>query len=428
MIGTMQREAWVAAVVFLAGCVAPAPPPPVFAPAAPPPASPPAAAEPAPAAPAAPTALYPIEDAIADVLSGPLEYVGAGGGQGVLECVYRNARVLVMDAYCTARAGKAFGVDVLSPTRGRVHIYAEAKQPIRGLAPSAYTSFYVESQLPATGVAPALSLSLASYDDVAAAFRAHVKQFPPSCVVGTEVKWKQACAKTLDALAPAFFERTVAFVRTPPEAWTKLVNAITDERAKGRIRVTPSNRRALAEKFARTEETSLYSYHLDRIGNTEGFAAPIIATADGGTLLVGTRRGARPVAVRFDERMKVRWEVNLRRKGYDDFEAASAVTVPGGYVVFVPSHVSANRSAVSRLVKLDDNGRPVWEWLGRGTGGVGTPFIDRLQAKPDGTLLLTGHVLVEKGTIYHAWSAEVDPAGKLVHERTGDVLPPAAPR
>ena len=143
---------------------------------------------------------------------------------------------------------------------------------------------------------------------------------------------------------------------------------------------------------------------------------------------IGTRSGARPVAVRFDASTKVRWEVNLRRKGYDDFEGASAASVPGGYVVFVPSHVTANRSGVSRLIKLDDNGRPVWEWLGRGTGGVGTPFIDRFQAKPDGTLLLTGHVQVEKGETYHQWSAEVDAAGKLVHERTGDVLPPTAPR
>src|SRR4051812_40256554 len=76
-----------------------------------------------------PTGVYSLGEALEDALSGPWTYLGTGpwtGNQRVKACAYRNERVLVVNVYCTIKEVKAFRVDVFSPTRGRVRIYAEA--------------------------------------------------------------------------------------------------------------------------------------------------------------------------------------------------------------------------------------------------------------------------------------------------------------
>ena len=95
-----------------------------------------AAKPPAPQAPAArpsravhgsasikPAGLYAADEALRDALSGPWEYVGTGPWPGIRRlhaCAFRNARVLVVNVYCSIKETQAFRVDVYSPSRGRV--------------------------------------------------------------------------------------------------------------------------------------------------------------------------------------------------------------------------------------------------------------------------------------------------------------------
>src|SRR5689334_4119758 len=77
--------------------------------------------------------LYPADEAVRDALSGPWQYVGTGQWPGIRRmyaCAFRNERVLVVNVYCGVKETPAFRVDVYSPTRGRVRIYAEAKGPL----------------------------------------------------------------------------------------------------------------------------------------------------------------------------------------------------------------------------------------------------------------------------------------------------------
>ena len=50
--------------------------------------------------------LYLLDEALQDALSGPWEYLGTGpwhGNARAPACAYRNARVLVVNVYCTAQ-------------------------------------------------------------------------------------------------------------------------------------------------------------------------------------------------------------------------------------------------------------------------------------------------------------------------------------
>src|SRR5204862_2617314 len=98
-----------------------------------------------------PTGVYSLNEALSDALSGPWTYIGTGpwtGNQRVKACAYRNERVLVVNVYCTIKEVKAFRVDVFSPTRGRVRIYAEAKAPVSTIRRREYFTFTGESEPP----------------------------------------------------------------------------------------------------------------------------------------------------------------------------------------------------------------------------------------------------------------------------------------
>lgn len=112
------------------------------------------------AAPAAPSGLYAVDEALRDVLSGELEFIGRGRWPGIERsraCAFRNDRVVVVLAYCTITEVQAFRIDVYAPDRGRMRVYAEARGPVSTLKRDDYFTFLVESEPPpdaATGIAP----------------------------------------------------------------------------------------------------------------------------------------------------------------------------------------------------------------------------------------------------------------------------------
>lgn len=186
---------------------------------------------PAPAPQPAPAGLYTPEEALRDALSGPLDYVGTGPWQGmhrIHACVFRNARVLVVNAYCTRTEMQAFRIDVYSPTRGRVRIYAEARGPVSAHARREYFTFMAESEPlpgPETGLpAPSLAMSFAELRDYD---EKRYNAFLPICYGGTE--HEQARGGCLGALAPqanAWADHNRAFLTYASDAWHQVVRTM----------------------------------------------------------------------------------------------------------------------------------------------------------------------------------------------------------
>lgn len=95
--------------------------------------------------------LYTVTEALEDVLASPLKFIGRGewfGNASIHACAYRNARVIAVNVYCTAKETPALSLVVLSPTRGRVVIYAEADGAISTLSRADYFTFRVEVEPP----------------------------------------------------------------------------------------------------------------------------------------------------------------------------------------------------------------------------------------------------------------------------------------
>jgi hypothetical protein len=175
--------------------------------------------------------LYAPEEALRDVLSSPLEYVGTGPWPGmhrIHACVFRNERVLVVNAYCTRTEQQAFRIDVYSPARGRVRIYAESKGAVSAHARREYFTFLAESEPvpgPELGL-PELSLAMSfaelqEYDD------RRYNAFLPVCYGGTE--HEQARSGCLGALAPqahAWADHNRAFLAYASEDWHQIVRAM----------------------------------------------------------------------------------------------------------------------------------------------------------------------------------------------------------
>lgn len=147
------------------------------------------------------------------------------------------------------------------------------------------------------------------------------------------------------------------------------VRSLIEQRRRLPAQRTDQNRFAWGEAHV-IAEIHLYSYHMDAASSREGRFAPIVGAQGGGLLLVGTK-APRPITLRMDQMGSVLWKRDLGAKGYREFESCSAVATPdGGFVVFTLAYINSNLRPRTRLVKLDVNGKVVWDWKGRGNGGA----------------------------------------------------------
>jgi len=148
--------------------------------------------------------LYSAEEALRDVLTGELEYIGTGRWPGVERsraCAFRNQRVVIVNAYCTLNETQAFRIDVYSPQRGRVRIYAEAKGAVSARQRGDYFSFMVESSPPPGSAARIAQLTLTMpYEDLRRYEQQRYDAFLPGCFGG--VQNDRQVGGCLDGLAP----------------------------------------------------------------------------------------------------------------------------------------------------------------------------------------------------------------------------------
>jgi hypothetical protein len=172
-----------------------------------------------------------VDEALRDVLSGELQYVGTGRWPGVersYACLFRNERVLVVNAYCTLKEPPAFRLDVYSPERGRVSIYAEARGEVSKHDRANYFTFTAASA-PAPGPeTPVLPVTLAMpYQALQRHERERYAAFLPSCFGGKRNEQQEGAC--LGALAPQFnawAARNHAFLEHASDDWYRLVRAM----------------------------------------------------------------------------------------------------------------------------------------------------------------------------------------------------------
>lgn len=141
-------------------------------------------------APSGETGLYSAQGALSDVLSGELEYIGTGTWPGIERfraCAFRNQRVLVVNAYCSLYEQPAFRLEIYSPERGRVRIYAETRGTVSARLRKDYFTFMVEASPPPTAATrlPALSLQM-PYEELRRYEQQRYEAFLPSCFSGEQ--------------------------------------------------------------------------------------------------------------------------------------------------------------------------------------------------------------------------------------------------
>ncbi len=166
----------------------------------------------------APAPLYTVTEALEDIAAGPLVSVGTGewfGNFSIHGCAYRNARVIVVNVYCTVKEQTALGLVVLSPTRGRVMIYAEGSAPISTVKRSDYFAFRIEVQ-PTDPAAP-LALDI-TYADLRAWDERRYHSRLGSCWAGND----EGCSNGLEPRLAAWTPSANEFLETPPDAFYRL--------------------------------------------------------------------------------------------------------------------------------------------------------------------------------------------------------------
>lgn len=382
------------------------------------------------AAPATPS-LYAPGEAVSDALSGPLEIVGVGEWPGTfrrLACIYRNARVLVVDERCSDPAEPTgLLVHVLSPSRGRATIFVEAGAAISRARRPGYKSIGVASAAPrersALDAAKSCEEVIASETDAPGKIRA-------MCSAGTQSP-KGSCSKGAGTTAEAYAATVEPFLREPPTGWYDLVRSLVGLRAQAYAGIRPASLplprlAAWGASWARDREITVDETAMKRVGNPQGRSAAIALTGDGGVLVAGTttfKGQTVPGVVRADARgMKV-WFKALPEKGFDTHEVASVAALPDGALVLSPGYDEPGWKPKARVLRLDDKGNVRWQWIGRGKNHHQIPQIVTAQPTPKGTVLLRGYVqLVADGDV-HEWNGELDARGKVLRDEVGPVLP-----
>ena len=176
-------------------------------------------------------ALYSAQGALRDVLSGELEYIGTGKWPGVERlraCAFRNQRVVVVNAYCSLYEQPAFRVEVYSPQRGRVRIYAETRGVVSTRLRRDYFTFMVEGSPPPTAAArlPQLSLNM-RYEELRRYEQQRYEAYLPSCFGGEQ--HEQAVGGCLGALASRQSEWAAenrAFLDQANDDWYQVVRKL----------------------------------------------------------------------------------------------------------------------------------------------------------------------------------------------------------
>jgi hypothetical protein len=163
--------------------------------------------------------LYTITEALDDIGASPLEYIGTGAWFGTFSikaCAYRNKSVLVVYDYCTGREQPALGLHVISPTRGSLHVYAEAGKPISTLVRSEYMTFRIDGY-PQTEPPPQLDFTFAEVNAW------HERRYHSDAGACSTGDGDSMCTTELTDRLDAWEPSAKALIDEPPPRWYEVV-------------------------------------------------------------------------------------------------------------------------------------------------------------------------------------------------------------
>jgi hypothetical protein len=174
--------------------------------------------------------LYSPQEALSDALSGDLEYIGTGRWPGVERsraCAFHNQRVVIVNAYCTLNETQAFRIDVYSPERGRVRIYAESHGAVSARERRDYFTFIVESSpVPASEGLPPLTLAM-PYEALRSYEQQRYAAFLPSCYGGEQNERNVGgCLGSLGPRAREWVAQNSTFLERANDDWYRVIRQL----------------------------------------------------------------------------------------------------------------------------------------------------------------------------------------------------------
>jgi hypothetical protein len=175
--------------------------------------------------------MYSAEEALSDALSGELQHIGTGRWPGVERsraCAFRNQRVVIVNAYCTLNETHAFRIDVYSPERGRVRIYAEAQGAVSARERRDYFTFMVESSPAPSSDAnmPPLTLTML-YEELRGYEQRRYEAYLPSCYSGQQnARNVSGCLGPLGPRASEWAAQNSAFLERANDDWYRVIQKL----------------------------------------------------------------------------------------------------------------------------------------------------------------------------------------------------------
>jgi hypothetical protein len=154
-------------------------------------------------------------------------------------------------------------------------------------------------------------------------------------------------------------------------------------------------------------------------GSGYNSASSIIQTTDGGYAVAGSTdsKGAGESdswVIKLDEQGKVVWDWTYGGSG---FEQASSIiqTTDGGYAVAGSTDSKGAGQMDFWVIKLDEQGKMVWDWT---YGGSGYDMAFSLVQTTDGGYAVAGSIFSKGASEIDFWVIKLDEQGKMVWDRT----------
>ena len=351
--------------------------------------------------------LYNIHQAMEDVFSSPLEFIGTGewyGEHPYPSCAYKNDKILIIDNYCSRREITTFSVTFFSPERGYLKIYAyteSTKKAVSKIDRGLYDSFYVTSQPPPSEGMTEKSLSfdmnyraLRDYNRARAKLHRYVE-----CYEGFKVDYMRGC--TDKRISANYVDVHESFIKAPNERWYDFVRHIVAQRKHPWKKpkdfvATPEYWAGRAKNVARKEKLQFVRLEWPEFIEGKG-PAPVLPLPDDTFLLVGTRRSQRvetPFVMKISAKNTILWKKRLHRKGFPGgFEAVSAIALKNGdHLLHLLAYPVHGQRAAIRLVRISPRGRIRWDWVGPWRGEENTPYANVVKLLSSDELILKGHI------------------------------------
>ena len=376
--------------------------------------------------------VYTVTEALDDVLSGPLEFVGHFASPGlfqVLACAYRNDKVLVIDERCLPDARGRMTLHIYAPDVGRLVLWGRTADgaPLQSMSPSSYESFGVASYPPApVGVEPAIRIGMSAVE-----MREHQEAMR---TLGSErrrqgIPQEPACWHSSDQAPQCdrpngsdFAASAASFVASPPSAWAQLLETMMNARRVARPvdASSPERLREIAPVYGRVHSCDVLE-RIENIGNTEGLFAPILSTGRNELMMVcAARRGGREVArvVRTSGREIVWSQIFEGPRGHACQARGLVEITPGEYALYSECGTRTDQARGHehpRLTRFARDGSIRWTWV----GGAGEHAYESAQRLGDGSFVLRGHLNPQDRSDAIAWRVRIGATGELLEREAG---------